>query len=44
VRGRPMLASSEEADAVMEDLERLSARFGTTFIREGGGATIKLGA
>ncbi len=44
VRGRPMLASSEEADAVMEDLERLSARFGTTFIREGDGATIKLGA
>jgi hypothetical protein len=39
-----MLASSEEADAVMEDLERLSARFGTTFIREGDGASIKLGA
>ena len=38
-----MLASPSEADAVMEDLERLSARFGTTFIREGDAVTIKLG-
>jgi poly-gamma-glutamate synthesis protein (capsule biosynthesis protein) len=43
-RGRPALAGPEQADAVLEDLRRLSAPFGTKIATDGGDAAVDLPA